>query len=66
MLIDRGVIRATEASRWEVGHRRHVDVPAHQGLIAARLRLLRQKAPGRTPPCRRTFWLVRRLTPQLA
>jgi class 3 adenylate cyclase/tetratricopeptide (TPR) repeat protein len=39
MLIDRGVLRATEASRWEVAAAVHdVEVPRSiQGLIAARL-----------------------------
>ena len=39
MLIDRGVLRATEASRWEVASAVHdVEVPRSiQGLIAARL-----------------------------
>jgi class 3 adenylate cyclase/tetratricopeptide (TPR) repeat protein len=62
MLIDRGVIRATEASRWEVAAPvADVDVPRSiQGLIAARLdglpddeKVLLQDASV----IGRTFWL---------
>ncbi len=48
MLIDRGVIRATEASRWEVAATvADVDVPRSiQGLIAARLDGLARRREG--------------------
>ncbi len=62
MLIDRGVIRATEASRWEVAAAvADVDVPRSiQGLIAARLDGLPDDEKALLQDASvigRTFWL---------
>ena len=62
MLIDRGVIRATEASRWEVAATvADVDVPRSiQGLIAARLDGLPDDEKALLQDASvigRTFWL---------
>jgi class 3 adenylate cyclase/tetratricopeptide (TPR) repeat protein len=62
MLIDRGVIRATEASRWEVATTvADVDVPRSiQGLIAARLDGLPDDEKALLQDASvigRTFWL---------